>query len=61
MTDRSFHMRLLQPPSSYFLKAAAGIDKGAARTKHETVGTVTMKQLYEIAVIKSKAGRRLHG
>jgi len=39
---------------SYFLKAAAGIDKGAHKPGREVAGTVTLKQIYEIAKIKKQ-------
>ncbi|XP_063293317.1 large ribosomal subunit protein uL11m [Pelobates fuscus] len=52
--DRSYDMKIGQPPVSYFLKSAAGIEKGASQTGHEVAGMVTLKQLYEIALVKSK-------
>ncbi|KAM9134078.1 large ribosomal subunit protein uL11m [Pangshura tecta] len=52
--DRTYEIQINQPTASYFLKAAAGIDKGAAQTGHEVVGMVTLKHLYEIALVKSK-------
>ncbi|XP_053575994.1 39S ribosomal protein L11, mitochondrial [Bombina bombina] len=52
--DRTYEMKIGQPPVSYFLKSAAGIEKGAAQTGHEVAGMVTLKQLYEIALVKSK-------
>jgi large subunit ribosomal protein L11 len=48
--DRSFTFVTKSPPNSYFLKKAAGIDKGAQTTgKGSTVGRVTMAQIREIA------------
>ncbi|XP_053891880.1 39S ribosomal protein L11, mitochondrial [Malaclemys terrapin pileata] len=52
--DRTYEIQINQPTASYFLKAAAGIDKGAAQTGHEVAGMVTLKHLYEIALVKSK-------
>ncbi|XP_072277362.1 large ribosomal subunit protein uL11m [Pyxicephalus adspersus] len=52
--DRTYQMQIGLPPTSYFLKAAAGIEKGASKTGHEIAGKVTLKQLYEIALVKSK-------
>ncbi|XP_069501025.1 large ribosomal subunit protein uL11m isoform X2 [Ambystoma mexicanum] len=52
--DRTYDMMINQPPVSYFLKMAAGIEKGAARTGHEVAGMVTLKQVYEIALVKLK-------
>jgi len=48
--DRSFTFVTKTPPASYFLKKAAGIEKGAQATgKGVTVGRVTMAQVREIA------------
>ncbi|OCT84148.1 hypothetical protein XELAEV_18022288mg [Xenopus laevis] len=52
--DRTYDLKIGQPPVSYFLKAAAGIEKGASQTGHEIAGIVTLKQLYEIALVKSQ-------
>jgi len=51
--DRSFTFVTKTPPASYFLKKAAGIEKGAQTTgKGGTVGRVTMAQIREIAETK---------
>ena len=51
--DRSFTFVTKTPPASYFLKKAAGIEKGAQTTgKGGTVGRVTMAQVREIAEAK---------
>ena len=48
--DRSFTFVTKTPPNSYFLKKAAGIEKGSQTTgKGATVGRVTMKQIRDIA------------
>jgi large subunit ribosomal protein L11 len=48
--DRSFTFVTKSPPSSYFLKKAAGIEKGSQTTgKGSTMGRVTMTQIREIA------------
>ncbi len=48
--DRSFTFVTKTPPNSFFLKKAAGIEKGSQTTgKGATVGRVTMKQIREIA------------
>ncbi|KAM8940211.1 large ribosomal subunit protein uL11m [Pelodytes ibericus] len=52
--DRTYDLKIGQPPVSYFLKSAAGIEKGASKTGHEVAGMVTLKQLYEIALVKSQ-------
>jgi len=48
--DRSFTFLTKSPPNSYFLKKAAGIEKGSQTTgKVRPVGRVTMAQIREIA------------
>ncbi len=48
--DRSFSFVTKSPPNSYFLKKAAGVEKGSQTTgKGSTVGRVTMAQIREIA------------
>jgi large subunit ribosomal protein L11 len=51
--DRSFTFVTKTPPASYFLKKAAGIEKGSQTVgKGESVGRVTMAQVREIATQK---------
>lgn len=52
--DRSFDLEMLNPPITYFVKQAAGIDRGAMRPGQETAGMITLKHVYEIAKIKSQ-------
>ncbi|XP_029470250.1 39S ribosomal protein L11, mitochondrial-like [Rhinatrema bivittatum] len=52
--DRSYNLQINKPTVSYFLKSAAGIEKGASQTGHEVAGMVTLKQVYEIALVKSQ-------
>ncbi|XP_048381078.1 39S ribosomal protein L11, mitochondrial [Stegostoma tigrinum] len=52
--DRTYQLKINMPTASYFLKAAAGIEKGAGRTGHEVAGMVTVKHIYEIAKVKSQ-------
>jgi len=47
--DRSYEFILKTTPASNMILAAAGISKGAAKAPGEIVGTVTIKQLEEIA------------
>jgi len=47
--DRSFTFVTKTPPNTYFLKKAAGIDKGIKTPGKGTVGSVTMAQIREIA------------
>jgi len=50
--DRSFTFILKTPPASILLKKAAGIESGSATPHTVKVGTVTRKQLEEIAKAK---------
>ena len=52
--DKSFSMDIKTPPASFFLKKAAGLKSGAATAGKETVGSVTSKQIKEIAQSKMK-------
>ena len=47
--DRTFSFITKTPPASFFLKKAAGLDKGAGDPGKERVGKVTMDQVREIA------------
>ena len=51
--DRTFQFVIKTPPTSYFIKKAAGIDKGPGKPGHEILGTISLKHVYEIAKIKS--------
>ncbi|MGB7622054.1 MAG: 50S ribosomal protein L11 [Terriglobia bacterium] len=50
--DRSFTFITKTPPASVLLKRAAGIAKGSGEPNKTKVGTVTEKQIEEIAKIK---------
>ncbi|MCB9958368.1 MAG: 50S ribosomal protein L11 [Rhodospirillaceae bacterium] len=52
--DRSFSFVTKTPPASYFLKKAAGLEKGSSTTGRGFVGQVTVDQLKEIGEIKMK-------
>ncbi|MEO0487025.1 MAG: 50S ribosomal protein L11 [Pseudomonadota bacterium] len=52
--DKSFTMDIKTPPASYYLKKAAKVKSGANNPSRETVGTVTSKQVREIAEAKMK-------
>ncbi len=60
--DKSFTMDIKTPPASYYLKKAAGIKpkgpknriSGATSPGRETIATVSMKQVREIAEAKMK-------
>lgn len=56
--DRSFSFELRTPTTSYLLLQAAGVKerkgrvRGASNPGSETVGQVSLKHVYEIAMIK---------
>ncbi len=51
--DRTFTFVMKTPPVTYFVKKAAGIDKGSQTTgKGAKVGQITMDQIREIAAKK---------
>ncbi|WP_085310975.1 50S ribosomal protein L11 [Planktotalea arctica] len=52
--DKSFSMEIKTPPASYFLKKAAKLESGAKLPGRETVGSVTVAQVKEIAEAKMK-------
>jgi large subunit ribosomal protein L11 len=60
--DKSFSLDLKTSPASWYLKRAAGLKpvgkrnraKGSAKPGRETAGTVTVKQIREIAEAKMK-------
>lgn len=51
-SDKSFAFILKTPPASVLLRKAAGIQKGSGEPNKNKVGTVTAKQLEEIATMK---------
>ncbi|RVT80706.1 50S ribosomal protein L11 [Rhodobacteraceae bacterium CCMM004] len=52
--DKSFTMDIKTPPASYYLKKAAKVNSGSKTPSRSTVGTVTVKQVREIAEAKMK-------
>ncbi|MDC3194387.1 50S ribosomal protein L11 [Amylibacter sp.] len=52
--DKSFAMDIKTSPASYFLKKAAKLKSGATNPSREIVGSVSKKQLQEIAEAKMK-------
>ncbi|XP_011172274.1 39S ribosomal protein L11, mitochondrial [Solenopsis invicta] len=50
-SDRTYDLVIHKPPTTYYLKQAAGIQKGRMK-KGEVAGKITLKHLYEIAKIK---------
>jgi large subunit ribosomal protein L11 len=52
--DKSFTFIIKSPPSSVLLKRAANLAKASGTAGKETIGTVTKKQVEEIAKQKTK-------
>ncbi|SDX78638.1 50S ribosomal protein L11 [Roseicitreum antarcticum] len=52
--DKSFTMEIKTSPASYFLKKAAKLKSGSKTPGRATAGTVTVKQVREIAEAKMK-------
>lgn len=53
-TDRSSGFKIRSPPVPFLLKRAADVEKGAANPEQGPVGSVSLKHVYEIAVLKQK-------
>ncbi len=52
--DRSFSFVLKTPPAPVLLRKAAGVEKGSGVPNRNKVGSVTQKQIREIAELKMK-------
>lgn len=52
--DGSFKFILKSPPTSFLIRRAAGIEKGASNPKTDHVATLTRQQVREIAELKFK-------
>ena len=50
--DKSFTMEIKTPPASYFILKAAKVKSGATNPSRDIVGSVTLKQVREIAEAK---------
>ncbi|RUP51115.1 50S ribosomal protein L11 [Jimgerdemannia flammicorona] len=50
--DRTFTFVIKSPPTTYLLKNAAGIQKGASKPGTEVGGKVSLKHVFEIAKVK---------
>lgn len=51
-SDRTFSFVTKTPPASYYLRKAAGIQKGSATPSRQVAGRVTRTQIKEIAEAK---------
>ncbi len=47
--DRSFSFEIKQPPVSFLLRKAAGVDKGSGEPNRNKVAAITKQQVREIA------------
>ena len=52
--DKSFTMEIKTPPASHFIKKAAKLQSGSNNPGREVAGSVTTKQVREIAEAKMK-------
>ena len=50
--DRSFTFITKTPTVSFLLKSITGLEKGPAKPGHETLATISLKHVFEIAKIK---------
>ena len=50
--DKSFEWSLSSPPTSYFIKKAAGLPKGSPRPGHQSASSISVQHVYEIARLK---------
>jgi len=53
-SDKSFSFVTKTPPVTFYLKKAAKVQKGTARSGRDVVGSVTVDQVREIAEAKMK-------
>ena len=52
--DRSFTFVTKTPPAPDLLRKAAGVEKGSGEPSRSSVGSITRRQLREIAELKMK-------
>ena len=52
--DKSFEMEIKTPPASYYIKKAANLKSGSKTPGRDVAGTVSVKQVREIAEAKWK-------
>lgn len=54
LNRRTFTYVMKSPPASYFLKSAAGLSRGSRQPGKEKAGVLSLKHIYEIALIKKQ-------
>ncbi|TYZ60845.1 hypothetical protein PybrP1_000424 [[Pythium] brassicae (nom. inval.)] len=52
--DRTFKFGIKTPATTWFLKRAAGVTSGSATPGQQVVGSVSLRQIYEIAQVKQQ-------
>jgi large subunit ribosomal protein L11 len=52
--DRTFAFEVKTPPTSWYLKQAAGIQAGSSEPGKTSVGTISARAVYEIAQMKRR-------
>lgn len=55
-SDRTFEFDVKTPRTSYFLKKAAGIEKGTATPGHAYIGKISVTSIYEVALVRAREG-----
>lgn len=58
--DKTFTFVTKTPTTSYFIKKAAGIDKGSGKVGKGFIGSISVKHVYEIAKIKKEDPHMSH-
>lgn len=53
-TNRSYTFEIKTPPTSWLIRRVAGISAGANKPGKETVGHLSVKEVYEIAKLKQR-------
>ena len=57
--DRSFTFSVKPPPTTWFIKKAAGLASGSEKPGEVSAGRVSVKYIYEIAKIKQEVDPEL--
>ena len=52
--DKTFEWKMRSPPTSYFVKKAAGVASGSGRPGHGQTAQISLKHVYHIAQLKSR-------
>ena len=52
--DKTFEWKMRSPPTSYFVKKAAGVASGSGWPGHGQTAQISLKHVYHIAQLKSR-------